>query len=93
MAKKKVTYEDVIESRHVNYKTMRDYLEESGWKYTCAFPDCVWRWTKSIRGVLTAMDIDHACYVQRTMDSLDRVQASRETSPEGEQPMDMTGGV
>ncbi len=46
------------------FKAKAIYLGERGWKYTCSFPDSIWRYTKEIDGTTLALPMDDAFRIE-----------------------------
>ena len=40
------------------------FLRKYGWKYTCEYPDCCWRWSKHINGDTIAATLDDALQME-----------------------------
>ena len=63
------TYKDVVKARQELFSIQREFLRDSGWGYSCDFPDSVWRWSKTLDdGRVLAMSGDDAYHIQSVID-------------------------
>ena len=64
MSKKELEIEKMVDEINQLKNTEEVFLRKYGWKYSCDFPDCCWRWCKEINGRILCLSRDDAIRVE-----------------------------
>jgi len=81
------TYKDVVKARQELFSIQREFLRDSGWGYSCDFPDSVWRWSKTLDdGRVLALCKDDAYRIQSVIDRRAELQKALDESGQSPKP-------